>query len=398
MPFEKDVDEKESYWCPKWYWPFAVCTRTVRKHKWCYQFAWVTETGYGVFSYLEGCENGKLFSWHEPSFNFFGSHTYPAGEMCFDSPRSSEGVCDANRTGMLGSGLSGSKLGFSDFEIKTKDLSSSVAETGTFDFTAESGGLCRRGLWPWKRVLREQEIAVSVTLNGVSAQWFVGGMPVTGPAGTLSISASCKWPFPLPKGRHENKVVQVSYTMTTTATKSTLRLLNRPDDGAYNVSIGMKAILNGTELNSSYTYARFSGETCDFDPAKFKEMGECLRRFRDATRQKVEFKRPKPGEPVIIVFDEIWNLIREDRKEVVESLLEIMNDTLRNDPQAHTQAMNQLEQETGLADLSRMIRIGPAAAEHGMPKRMPNPALIAGVALGLALLVGKFIASLGRKK
>jgi hypothetical protein len=105
MPIEKDVYEKESYWCPKWYWPFAVCSRTVRKHKWCYQFAWVKETGYGVVSYLEGCENGTLYTWYAGSFAVFGGHTYPGGEMCFDSPRDSSGVCDPSRTGLLGSPL-----------------------------------------------------------------------------------------------------------------------------------------------------------------------------------------------------------------------------------------------------------------------------------------------------
>lgn len=105
MPTEKYVSEKETYWCPKWYWPFSVCSRTVRKHKWCYQFAWVKETGYGAFSYLEGCENGTLFTWFKPSFMVFGGYTYPGGEMCFDSPRSSSGGCDPSRTGLLSSPL-----------------------------------------------------------------------------------------------------------------------------------------------------------------------------------------------------------------------------------------------------------------------------------------------------
>ena len=103
MPTEKDVSEKETYWCPKWYWPFAVCTRTVRKHKWCYQFSWVEETGYGVVSYLEGCENGTLFTWFKPTFMVFGGSMYPGGELCFDSPRSSSGQCDASRTGLIAS-------------------------------------------------------------------------------------------------------------------------------------------------------------------------------------------------------------------------------------------------------------------------------------------------------
>ena len=25
MPYQKDVQELKHWWCPKWYWPFAVC-------------------------------------------------------------------------------------------------------------------------------------------------------------------------------------------------------------------------------------------------------------------------------------------------------------------------------------------------------------------------------------
>ena len=398
MPYETDVDEKETYWCPKWYWPFAVCTRTVKVHKWCYQFAWVEETSYVGFSYLEGCENGKLYSWYAPSLKLPGGETYAAGERCFNSPRTSEGKCDPSRTGLLASGLSGRKPGFSDFDVSIRDISSKVADSGIFEFTPENGGLCRLGSWPWQRVLHEQEISLSVNLNGVSAQWYVGGVQATGQSGTLSIGASCKWPFPLPKGRRENRVVQIAYNVTTSASKSTLRLMNRSSDGSYGISVGMQAMLNGKEFNSLYTSTHFTGETCDFDPVKYKEMGDCIRRFRDATREKVKFKKPKPGEPVVAVFEDIWPLIREDRKEIVASLVDIMNNTVSDDPQTYTQAMDQLEQETGWTDMSRVFRIGPAPAEHAMRNRMPNAALATGLALGLAVLAAKLFTSRGRRK
>jgi hypothetical protein len=93
MPFETDVDESHSYWCPKWYWPFAICTRTSRVHKWCYDFAWVKETGYFFFSYMEGCEAGTLYTWYAPSFWVIGGRTYPGGRACFNSPRTNSGRC-----------------------------------------------------------------------------------------------------------------------------------------------------------------------------------------------------------------------------------------------------------------------------------------------------------------
>lgn len=93
MPFETDVEERHNYWCPKWYNPFDICTRISRVHKWCYDFRWVKETGYGVLSYMEGCENGTLYTWYAPSCFVFGGTTYPGSQMCFDSPRTNSGRC-----------------------------------------------------------------------------------------------------------------------------------------------------------------------------------------------------------------------------------------------------------------------------------------------------------------
>lgn len=93
MPTEKDVDERHAYWCPKWYWPFAICHRTERVHKWCYEFSWVKETGYGILSHLEGCEGGTLYTWWSFSFNLFGGSDLGPGQLCFDSPRTRGGPC-----------------------------------------------------------------------------------------------------------------------------------------------------------------------------------------------------------------------------------------------------------------------------------------------------------------
>lgn len=93
MPTERDVVETHKYWCPHIFWPWDVCTRSERVHKWCYAFSWVKETGYGFISYMEGCEGGKLYTWYAFSFFVFGSITYPGGEMCFNSPLTHSGRC-----------------------------------------------------------------------------------------------------------------------------------------------------------------------------------------------------------------------------------------------------------------------------------------------------------------
>jgi hypothetical protein len=91
MPHQQQV--KETYWCPggwPWEW-FDTCTRVVTK--WCYDFSWVEENGYGFFSYDKGCEQGTLYTWYAFSFNIFGSTTFGPMEMCFDSQLSSGGRC-----------------------------------------------------------------------------------------------------------------------------------------------------------------------------------------------------------------------------------------------------------------------------------------------------------------
>ena len=360
MPIEKDVQEKQWWWCPKWYWPFAVCSGIRTAHKWCYNFAWVKETGYGIFSNLEGCENGKLFTWTEGTFGVLGSHTYPAGERCFDSPRSSDGICDSSRNGLLGSPLSVGKPFVSNLDSSEHDLKTSVAETGTFEFTPENGGLCQEGLWPWKRVLHEQVITATVAIKNVTVQWYIGGMPIASNSGTISISAFCHWPFPLPEGRNEIRVVQLKYEVTNDETQSTIKIFNNPVDGSYSLSIGMIALVDIREYASYYTSWSFSGETCDFNPEQVNEKEKCLRRFSDVSKDKAKSRTPKPGEPVVIFSEEIWRFIREEKMEGISSLLQIIANSLQDDPDTFTRAISQLEKDIGLTGISRLITIGSA--------------------------------------
>jgi hypothetical protein len=83
----------ETYWCPGW-WPwqwFDTCQRKVAK--WCYDFSWIEETGYGFFSYDQGCEYGVLYHWYAFSLFIFGSTYYGGRRMCFDSLLSGGGRC-----------------------------------------------------------------------------------------------------------------------------------------------------------------------------------------------------------------------------------------------------------------------------------------------------------------
>lgn len=63
-------------------------------------------TAFGVVYYQEGCEAGTLFTWTEFGIGIGDQGTeVPPGPICFDSPRSSSGPCDASNTGLAASSL-----------------------------------------------------------------------------------------------------------------------------------------------------------------------------------------------------------------------------------------------------------------------------------------------------
>ncbi len=89
----QEVEVTETYWCPgiwPWQW-FNTCTTT--KTEWCYNFSWVKETGYLVFSHDEGCEDGILYSWYAFSFGIVGTYIWANVQLCFGSLLSSQGQC-----------------------------------------------------------------------------------------------------------------------------------------------------------------------------------------------------------------------------------------------------------------------------------------------------------------
>jgi hypothetical protein len=396
MPTQRDVQERQYWWCPKWYWPFAVCSGIRTQHKWCYNFSWVKETRYGFVMHLEGCENGKLFTWTKAGLGV-GSTTYPGGEMCFDSSLGpDEGRCDSSRTGLQASGLSASDPYASDLDWDVFALNSSAAERGTFDFTGENERLCQKGLWPWTRTLHEQAIIASVVTRFATIQWYLGGIAVTGNSGTISMSATSTWPFPLPKGRSQTHAVKVKYIVTTEANKNTLKVLNDPVDGSYSFSISMSALDNGRVFKSSNTFANFRGETCDFEPEKVSELAKCIHQFSSVSNDKAKSRVPKPGEPIIVVSDGIWEYVAVERIETVKILLEIITNTLNDDPQLYSQAIEQLEQELGGVSAFRFLSVDPgkaAPAENlaGQPcsfcSKVPVAATL--TALGIGLVIGR---------
>jgi len=87
------VELTESYRCPgPWPWQWTrTCTRQVTR--WCYNFEWVKEYRWGIACYLEGCENGILYSWWAFCLNIFGTATFFNIRKCFTNALSQKGRC-----------------------------------------------------------------------------------------------------------------------------------------------------------------------------------------------------------------------------------------------------------------------------------------------------------------
>jgi hypothetical protein len=407
MPYEKDVQERKWWWCPKWYWPFAVCSGIRTQHKWCYLFSWVKETRYGFVGHLEGCENGKLYTWTRPALGF-GSTYYPTGEICFDSSLGSdEGRCDASREGMLSSGLSPSDPYLSPIDEAVDTLRSDVGASGVFDFSGEQKRLCQEGPWSWNRTLHEQSIRASVTTRFAQVRWFIGGIALPSHTGTVLLGAHCTWPFPLLTGRSQHRTVTVRYTIQTTPHSSTLILYNDPADGNYGFDIGAAAsdVDTGQPFAAADSTVRFRGETCDFDPAKEAELIHCIKRFRDRYHQKPVLGPPSP-EPVFRIGDDIWKWVPESRVELVTALLDLMTVTARTDPAMFAEAAELLANRINVPDVSRFWSLsladkggnpGARGGDAGACGCRPNTAAVI-AALGVGFLAWRLARSTRQRR
>ena len=270
------VPHDHKYWCPgpwPWEW-FDTCIR--HGHAWQYDFDWVHSTGFLLVSDKQGCENGTLYTWQSPGGGVGSSTAYHVTEF-FDDKLSSQGTCAVSGAGgypgSVGSPLIGQPFA-PQINNDVLELKSTVAEQGTFEFTGEHATLCQKGSWSWLRTLHDEVSIASVVraTRFISIQWYIGGIPILNNSGNISLSTFCRWPFPLPKGRSENRIVHVRYEIVTGDNKSTLRIFNDPLDGSYSLSIAMSALENGKEFASDYVSSDFHGETCDFEPEKVREL------------------------------------------------------------------------------------------------------------------------------
>lgn len=387
MPTLKEMDVR--IWCPgPWPWEWAdTCVR--KRHRWCYQFDWLQKTGYLALTHYEGCENGRLYTWNEP-LGGLGSGYEANVEMCLEDKMADEGRCDSSNIGMQTGGLSKSAPLAVNLKIETVNLESAVAETGTFEFTQENGGLCQQGLWDWKRTLHKQKITLSIDTRFATVQWYVAGVLLANTTGIISFSTFCTYPFPLPKGRSQNQIVHLRYEVITEQYKSTVNLFNDTADGNYSFPIEIAAIDvdNGNKFDSQYTTWNFKGETCDFDPAKVQELAKCLKGFWDVSNEKAKSKKPGPIDPEVRFSDEIWRYIRDDQHEVVTYLLDIIRFTFQDDQETFTLAVNQVETVMVLpGGIARLMKItaAPITTKASLDKLAQTKSNIALFSTGLLI-------------
>jgi hypothetical protein len=92
----------ETYWtvCWKWIFPYP-CKKSRTVSRWCCDFAWVEETGYGFFCRLQGCADGQLYKWTAFCFNIWGTTRYPNIRKCFGSAKTPVGPCEPGPTDVI---------------------------------------------------------------------------------------------------------------------------------------------------------------------------------------------------------------------------------------------------------------------------------------------------------
>lgn len=86
----------ETYWsvCWKWVFPYP-CRKHRTVQKWEYIWLRLKETGYGVFSRMDGCEQGGFrHKWTAFSFNIWGSTTYFNITKYYSTKRPDNGNCE----------------------------------------------------------------------------------------------------------------------------------------------------------------------------------------------------------------------------------------------------------------------------------------------------------------
>lgn len=400
MPYEKDVPERKWWLCPKWYWPFAVCSGIRTQHKWCYNFSWTTRADYLFVAHFEGCENGKLYTWTKPTFGISGTtYTVPVGETCFDSSLGhDEGVCDPSNTGMMASQLERAAPSASSIIVDTTTLTSKEADSGTFNFDGEYETQCRKGAWPWTLTMHQEMISAVVTVQHMEVSWTVAGIPINDAGGVLTIAVLCAWPMPLPEGKSQNKAVQVRYLVERDATKSKLKLFNDPKDGTYSFSIAARATASSGEVETSFTSEAFHGQTCDFNPQQIEDLIKCWTSQIVVHHKPVEFVKPVPDDYVVKFREEFWRLLPRSRRPMVESIAGVMNYGVSVAPTVFADAMTFLEQQTGVPSASRLMSIQAGAVEKGECGACRRvSALAKPIALGLLAIAIVYLARRGRQ-
>ena len=355
-------------WCPGW-WPwqwFNFCD--VEKWGWNYTFAPYEETWYGVAIKVKACENGVYYEFTQGGLSLppAAKHFQPTVHW-YEDKLDENGKCPpwfASQAIAVGTTGDENQPQISKIDHKRKTLQTTSVESGVYKYPPPSNppllmGPCRTGDWPYERILREEEVTLTVKYQHVQVQWSIGGAPVTD-SGTASLGAYCHWPFPLLQGRSENRVVNVKYQLDNSQEgQSTLRLYNDPADGLFSIPVELTATAANLSPQSVKTSAHFEGEFCAFDQELLDEEQKCLKRVQSLIPQFVIEGHPTLWDIVSTPWDNLGIPIREEKHETVNQLLDIMKATYAHDANTFVWAADSLAQHTGISDVLSGLKFEP---------------------------------------
>jgi hypothetical protein len=85
---------EETYWtvCWKWIFPYP-CRKSRTVRRWCLTFDWLKETRWFLYCSVEGCAQGRRYSWGAFCFNIIGTAWFYNIRLCFSSEKQSSGTC-----------------------------------------------------------------------------------------------------------------------------------------------------------------------------------------------------------------------------------------------------------------------------------------------------------------
>ena len=93
MATQEQVTVRYWTWCRGWLGIPYPCRKTRTETQWCYEFAWVKVTKWGIYCQYEACEAGKRYQWSDWYCLGVGTGYVYNVRRCFRNQRDETGTC-----------------------------------------------------------------------------------------------------------------------------------------------------------------------------------------------------------------------------------------------------------------------------------------------------------------